>query len=144
MFDRGGGPQAFCLNGATLPITAGVEARLNYGDASSTQSNWGDIVVGRTDVFCPMAVVGVSGGPPSTNYVVEATIILEWTPQMQQGVPAPRPPMKAPGAAERVANALRSIAPLLVSAGDAALGGYAGLFGKTVRFGAAVYSAMKA
>lgn len=136
-------PQELCLNGMTAPITAGVESRLNYAKvASETQRAWGDMEVGRADVFCPVAIAGISGGPPSTNYVVEATIIVEWTPALKAGVPAPPAPMRNPGAAERVANALKQVAPLLVSVAGVPLGGYAGAFGKAVKFGAAVYSAM--
>jgi len=135
-------PAQFCINGKPLPITAGAEARLDYAKASEQQRSWGDPQVGQADVYCPIAVVGVSGGPASTNYVVEATLVVEWIPMLSQGIPAAPAAMRAPGAADRVANAIKSIAPLLVSASTVPLGGYAGAFGQAARFTSKVAKAL--
>lgn len=138
-------PNSYMLNGMTAPITAGVESILNFSKvATEDQWKYGDIRVARPDVYCPVSVVGVSGGPASTNYVLEATVIVEWTPLLSQGVPAPVAAQAKPGAAERVANALRQVAPLLVKAAAMPVGGYAGLVGKAVNFGAQVYQALRA
>lgn len=138
-------PTGFAMNGMTAPITAGVEAMLNYSKvATEDQWKFGDIQVGRADVFTPFAVVGVSGGPSTANYIVEATLVVEWTPLLSQGVPAPVAAVVKPGSAERVANALRLVAPLLVKTSSVALGGYAPLVGKVARFGAQVYQALRA
>lgn len=132
-------PQYFCLNGKVAPVTAGIESMLNYAKAPSPQCNYGDVQVNRTDVFCPMACVGISGGPASTQYVVEATIIVEWTPMLSSGIPNASQYLLKPGSAERVANAIKMISPMLVRVGETALGGYAGMFNKAMKFGAAVY-----
>lgn len=138
-------PNSFMMSGMTAPITAGVESMLNYGKVGSpAQWQFGDVQVGRTDVFAPFAVVGVSNGPANAAYVCEVTVIVEWTPLLSQGVPAPVAASIKPGAADRVANALRLVAPLLVKTSSMALGGYAGLVGKAVTFGAQVYQALRA
>lgn len=138
-------PNSYMMSGMTAPVTSGVESMLNFSKvATEDQWKFGDIQVGRTDVYCPCAVVGVSGGPPSTNYVLEATIIVEWTPLLSQGVPAPVAASVKPGAAERVANTLRRVAPLLVRAASIPVGGYAGMMSKAVTFGAQVYQALRA
>lgn len=135
--------QQFCINGNTFPITAGVEARLNYAKAAAaSQQAYVSPAVNRTDVYCPFAVVGVSGGPASGQYVVESTIIVEWTPALSQGIPSATSMFARPGAAERVANALKMVSPMLVSAGKLALGGYAGAFGKALSFGGQVAASM--
>jgi hypothetical protein len=138
-------PNGFMMNGMTAPVMQGVEAMLNYAKvATDDQYKFADIQVFTSDVYCPFAAVGVSGGPATTNYVLEATVIVEWTPLLSQGVPAPSAAMVKPGAAERVANALRSVAPLLVKAAGLPLGGYASMVGKAVSFGAQVYNALRA
>jgi len=124
----------FAVNGNTYPITSGVESRLNYSKASPQQLQYGDVNVARMDVFSPCALVAISGGPSSAFYVLEATIVVEWTPNLSVGIPAPSPVQARPGAAERVANALRNVSPLLVSAVTPLLGPYAAAFGTAVNF----------
>lgn len=124
----------FAVNGNTYPLDVGVESRLSYAKASPQQLQYGDVNLPRMDVFSPCAFVGVSGGPSSAYYVLEATVVVEWTPNLYVGIPAPSPVMAKPGAADRVANALRSVSPLLVSAVRPLLGPYAAAFGTAVTF----------
>jgi hypothetical protein len=135
-------PQYFILNGANAPITSGVEAMLNYAKAPIAQTQYADPLVTHTDVYCPMAVVGVSGASSGSAFVVEGTIIVEWTPQLSLGMPRPNQMLLKPGAAERVANALKMAAPLLVRVGSQVLGGYAGMLATSAKFGADVIRAM--
>lgn len=128
----------FATNGVTFPITAGVEANLNYAKAPPQQWLYADPKVANTSVFCPFAVVGVSGGASLGSYVIEATLVVEWTPLLSTGIPAPEATLFQPSSADMVANAIKSVAPLLVSAGKVALGGYAGAFGSAIKFGSKV------
>lgn len=128
----------FAVNGQTYPITTGVEANLNYAKAPPQQWLYGDPKVANVGVYCPFAVVGVSGGAPTGSYVVEATMVVEWTPLLSTGIPAPQSTLFKPASADLVANAIKSVAPLLVSAGKYALGGYAGAFGSAIKYGARV------
>lgn len=132
----------YALTGQVFPITAGVEAGLNYSQCPSTQTNYGDPAVTHTDVYSPMAVVGVSGGAPSAPYILEATIIVEWVPVTNVGIPKANVTLVAPGTAERVANLLKIASPMLVRAGEYALGGYASAVADAYRFGKKVYRAL--
>lgn len=142
MVSSGRTPSDYAVNGQTFPITAGAEAMLNYSKCPPGQLGYGDPTIPQTGSYCPIAVVGVSGGPPSTAYVVEATLIVEWIPKLTQGIPAPNAKLTHPGAAERVANAIKLVAPLLVKAADLPTMGYASMFNKALKFGQSVYKLM--
>lgn len=132
----------YALTGEVFPITAGVEAALNYSQVPSTQLNYGDPAVTHTDVYTPMAVVGVSGGAPSASYILESTLIVEWVPVTNVGIPKANVQIVPPGTAERVANLLKIASPMLVRAGEYALGGYATAVADAYRFGKRVYRSL--
>lgn len=128
-------PCDFMNSGRVLPITAGVEASLNYTKAPPQQLGYVDPKVARTDVYTPMAVVGVSGGAASANYEMTLSFVVEWTPLLNEGIANDNVTLVKPGAAERIANALKMVAPLLVRAGTSALGGYANVVAPGVKLG---------
>jgi hypothetical protein len=130
---------AASLNGMTYPITAGVESRLDYSKANPQQNYFSaSTQVPVSDVYCPIAMVGGYSLPVGQSILVEYTLIVEWTPLMTSGIPPQTIELARPGVELRVANALRGVGAMLVSAGPMMLGGYAGMVGKVLQGGARV------